>query len=236
MKIALIYISVTGGPISHEYASKFLATYDAFPPGEQHDLIIACNGGPPSYEVGAMFSLFPCKLWPRNNEGWDIGAYIEAAKGPAAYSDLMICMGESVYFTKKGWLSRIVECASQFGPGMYGVFSSNAVRTHLNTSAFATSPELLLTYPRRVVTRADRYEFEHGETAYWRRMMATGRPAKLVTWDGFWNPEQWRKPNNILWRGDQSNMLLRCNHADGFDAADHITKARWQRSCDQPFR
>jgi hypothetical protein len=63
-----------------------------------------------------------------------------------------------------------------------------------------------------------------------------GYPVRLVTWDGDWSPRLWREPPNILWKGDQSNCLVRCNHLDRFDAASPAVKARWSKLADSPFR
>jgi hypothetical protein len=118
---------------------------------------------------------------------------------------------------------------------MYGFFASYLVRAHMNTTAFVVAPECLKIYPRPT-DRASRYEMEHGTHALWRTLQAEGRPTKLVTWDGFYDPWQWRLPRNILWRGTQANCLAFCSHTDRYFAADHSTKQRWERMIDQPFK
>lgn len=237
MKIALCYICVTNGPITADYAARFAATYQEYPPEVEHDTFVICNGGPLKTSETVIFSGLNVKMAPRlNDPGWDVSAYIDMARGPCAGYDAMLCCGESVYFHAPGWLRRLVEAWQKYGPGMYGPFSSNAVRTHLNTTAFFTHPRLLTEYPIKVNCRPERMNFEHGPMAFWRRIAQRGMPVKLVTWDGEWEPRAWRVPKNILWRGDQSNCLMWCNHADGYAAADERTKASWTKNSDKPFQ
>lgn len=236
VKIVIAYIAVHGGPITDDYIARFVTTWREYPPGYDHDTLVIANGGPLAPSSHIMFSQMGARLFIRSNDGWDIQGYLEAARSPCANYDAMLCIGESVYFHREGWLRRLAEAWTKHGPGMYGPFSSNAVMGHLNTTAFFTSPELLRQYPFKVVTRWDRYGFEHRENSFWRRVASQGHPAMLVTWDGEWEPFRWRMPRNILWRGDQTNCLMWCNHSDGFSNANRNTKAEWARRADQPFR
>lgn len=233
MKIVLVYIVVSGGPITESLASKFAATYRAYPPGEEHTLIAACNGGVPSTSTGLMLQSIGARLYPRENSpAWDIGAFIDMARGPCADAELIVCLGESCYFHREGWLRRLFEARTRAGGGIFGSFTSFLVRPHINTTGFATTPGLLRDYPRPVNDRAGRYEFEHGEHSFWRYVRSRGMATKLVTWDGEWNPPQWRVPPNIMWRGNQSNCLMLCNHTDRWEAQDEETRAKWSRSAD----
>lgn len=230
MKIALCYIAVTAGPITMDYCARFVSTWQAFPPGHDHDTFILCNGGPLSTELALVLSPLKPRLYPRQNDnGWDISAYIDAARNICAGYDAMLCLGESCHFHRAGWLARLVDAWTKHGPGMYGPFSSFAVRPHLNTTAFMCPPDMLASYPVTVNNRATRYQFEHGTLSLWRLLAHKGKPVRLVTWDGDWPPMQWRQPPNILWRGNQTNCLLWCNHSEGYANADPETKVRWER-------
>jgi hypothetical protein len=57
-----------------------------------------------------------------------------------------------------------------------------------------------------------------------------GWPAMLLTSDGIWLPQQWHKPKNILWRGDQSN------HLEQWEQADKKARANWSKGADSPFQ
>jgi hypothetical protein len=238
LKIVLCYICVTHGVNTEHFASRFVATYLAFPPGVEHRTIIACNGGPLKTEMGLLFASLPSvEFFPRENDGgWDISAYLAAARGPCFNDDMMVCMGESVYFHRAGWLKRMVDAWTEQGPGMYGFFSSHVIRAHLNTTAFCITPKALRAYSHPVRDRGARYEYEHGPGAFWRSCMINGMPVRFVTWDGIWLPTQWRAPNNILSRGDQSNLLCWCNHTENYFNADAATKNLWARLSDSPFR
>jgi hypothetical protein len=63
------------------------------------------------------------------------------------------------------------------------------------------------------------------------------QPRMLVmTWNGIWLPQQWHKPRNILWRGDQSNWLVRSNHLEQWEQADKKARANWSKGADSPFQ
>lgn len=234
MKIVLAYICVTHGRLTYDFASRFVGTYLASPPEVPHETVIVCNGGPLAPELALLFLSIPCHFLPRtNDDGFDISGYQDVAR--LFPSDMQVCLGESVYFHRAGWLKRLTETWIKFGPGMYGCFSSNLIRAHLNTSAFATAPKFLNNYPQ-VHNRTERYEFEHGRTSLWHRLAQFGTPTKLVTWDGTWDPRQWRTPPNILTRGDQSNCLVWCNHTDRYRAADFRTKLSWAAASDSLFQ
>lgn len=238
VKIALLYTLVANGAITYELAARFAGTLSAFPGGVEHDTLIVCNGGPPAQETGLLFMALPrIHFYPRENTGgWDIAGYLDMAKGHAADYDAVVCCGESVYFWREGWLDRLVRAWTDNGPGMYGPFASYAARAHLNTTCFMTSPVLLRTYSLPVTKREERYDFEHGKNAFWRQCVLSGNVAMLVTWDGVWLPQQWRKPPNIFWRGDQSNVLCLCNHTQRWAASDKFNQLRWSNWADSPFQ
>ncbi len=233
----MVYIAVTHGAKNADFCARFAATWHAFPPGTDCDLIVACNGGPLPTETALLFSGLNAQFWPRvNDEARDIGAYLEAARTVARDHDMLLCCGESIHFHREDWLKRLVEARKRHGPGMYGPFATHVIRAHLQTTAFFITPKLLAEYPLRVTDRKSRYEFEHGERALWRRLHARNIPVKLVTWDGVWSPGQWRLPKNCLWRGDQSNLLMHSNHSDRWQEADETRKRNWSASADRPFK
>ena len=232
VKVLIVYICVRENPLLVSHAGHFVDSYRCHPPGYEHRLVVVCNGGALSMHNRAIFNPIPHYMLHRPNDlGWDISTYMEMADTFLDY-DLQVCLGESVYFNREGWLRRTVECYQQYGPGMYGYFSSFLVRPHLNTTAFAVSPKYLSEYQPSPRDQKGRYDFEHGPDALWRRVAADGGQARLVTWDGCWEPRDWRTPDNILWRGTQENCLMRCNHLDKFDAASPLTKQRWSVNAD----
>ena len=169
MKVDVAYTCVIGGAATLLYATRFASTHDAFDGGYPHRVVPICNGGPPPLTVNFIFEHLKPYFFQRSNDGWDIGGYREAAYGPCADADIMVCFGQSVHFHRPGWLEKIVQAWETFGPGMYGFLSSNLVRPHIQTTAFATSPKFLREYPNKVLTKADRYQFEHGSRSFMNR-------------------------------------------------------------------
>lgn len=236
MSVCLLYTTVTNGPLTAQLAQRFVDTYRIFGPGAEHDTVIICNGGPASEETGQHLKQLPnVRFFPRANEGYDIGGYIQASRDVVSAYDLVLCMGESVFFHRPGWLKRLLEAYTKNGEGFYGFYSSNLVRTHCFTTAFAADPERLVQFPYDIASRDSRYNFEHGVKSFWRWEMLCGRATVLVTWDGDWLPEQWRLPANIVFRGDQSNCLFWCNHTLRYQEANEQTKLSWGRWADQPY-
>lgn len=234
MNIVVAYIAVTQGILTEGYCSRFVGTWLTYDAGAKCSVLVVCNGGPLPLQTALLFDPLGAKFMPRlNDSGWDISGYQEvAAKIPC---DMLVCLGESVYFHRPGWLKKMVEAWNQFGPGMYGFFSSNLVRSHMNTTAFVVDPSLLQQYPK-VTSHQERYDFEHGAHCFWRAVQAQHRPTKLVTWDGVWDPFQWRLPQDILWRGSQRNCLAFCSHTDRYFAGDRKTREKWARWVDAPFK
>lgn len=236
MSIAVAYTVVSGGPKTTDFIARFVSTWQKFPPSVDCDLVAICNGGPPNTEQRILLAAIGAKMFVNSNDGHDLGGYVRASKGPLYNYDLVLYTGQSCYFHRAGWLKRIADAKAKWGHGMYGPFATHVKRAHLQTTAFATCPRLLIEYPLPVNTKEQRYEFEHGERAYWRMVHKRGYPVKLVTWDNTWNPGQWRLPKNGLWSGDQSNLLFFSNHSERWQKLDPIRKANWKRSADRMYR
>lgn len=233
MTILLAYICVAHGPKTAEYAARFVGSYLANPPGVEHQTVVVCNGGMLDPETAMLFLPMDVKFFVRENDGgWDVSGFIDVAKN--FQSDMQVNFGESCYLHKPGWMLQLAQAWSVFGPSFLGVFSSHSVRAHLNTNAFACSPNHLREYPP-VTNHPERYAFEHGPNALWRRLDRKGIPVRLVTWDGTWRKGDWRKPQNILSRGTQENCLCWCIHNERYWAADPATKRLWASYADRPF-
>lgn len=228
--LTIAYICVKENPLLVSHIGHFVDTFKSFPPGHDHRLIVVCNGGALPPKIRPMFAPIPHEFYIRPNDGgWDISGYMDVATHFP--SDLQVCLGESVYFHRQGWLSRLVESFEESGPGIYGIYASFMVRPHLNTTAFAVSPRFLVDYPKPK-GRHSRYQFEHGTNSLWRNIAAVKGATKLVTWDGCYDPQDWRKAPNILWRGDQSNCLVWSNHVDRYNAATKRLKEIWAYGAD----
>lgn len=238
LKITVVYIAVTNGSMIDTYAPRFVKTYLDHPAEYPHRLLVVCNGGKLAPHRAAYFAGVDCDFLERENDpGYDISAYQEVAGRFLIESsaDFLVCFGESVFFHRAGWLKRWADARSEYGPGIFGAFSSHFVRAHLNTTCFGTDPRLLAKYPQ-VRTNPERYAFEHGQNCYWKRLVAGKNQAALVTFDGVYFQGEWRRPNNIMHRGNQSNLLVQANHSEKWATADPVTKQLWQTQSDSPFR
>lgn len=230
MKIALGYICVSNNIQSHSFSSVFLDSYRQFKPAIEHKCYAICNGGPPDKPIRDLFLQNGFNLIERPNVGGDIGGHFDLAN--MLDVDLMFCFGQSIRLWRSGWMDRVVSEWDRFGRGLYGFFPNYSRMPHLITTGFACSPGLLTKYPLESYGVNFRYNFEHGKHSFWRRLARSGLPAKLVTWSGAYDPEEWRKPSNIMWRGDQSDCLVFCNHTERYFAANATTKLLWERQAD----
>lgn len=238
LRIVVAYICVTDGGLTEAYSPRFARTYLENPAGVEHKLVVVCNGGPLPPRKKAFFDGLDCEFFERPNDaGKDMSAYQDLASKCVTENsaDFLVCLGESVHFHRPNWLKRWAEARMEYGSGIFGAFSSHMVRAHLNTTCFGIDARLLTKYPK-IITNGDRYAAEHGNHAVWKRLIAGKNTAALVTFDGVYFQGEWRRPDNILHRGDQSNLLVHANHSERWANADPATKALWTSQSDSPYK
>jgi hypothetical protein len=108
VKAVVVYVAVSQGSLTYEYCSRFAGSWLANPPGVECTLVVAANGGPLPLETALLFDPIGATFMPRvNDASFDIGAYMDAAVNIPC--DMLCCLGESVYFHREGWLSRMAE-------------------------------------------------------------------------------------------------------------------------------
>jgi hypothetical protein len=235
MKPALCYNYPVYGGDHDDYAIRFALSYAAFPPEIEHDTFIICNGGKLNSRMQNIIECIGTFPNPRyiereSNDGQDIGGY-QYASMFLDYPAVMYFGGPS-HFKRAGWFKRIMEVWDRQGPSMLGTMASFLQRPHLQTTGFLTAPEFIRKWGKPVTTRKERYNFEWGWGALWRKVVTWKMPAMLVTWDGEYAPKDWRKPANCLWRGDQSNCLTYFRHSDTYDDASVQERQRLSRLAD----
>lgn len=227
-KITMVYVIGSNTEEYIDLAGRFASSYSQCPPGLPHDTIIVCNGIAPINVHRKLWRCYQnCTLLRHDNSGWDIGAFIAVSQ--KLDSDMVVYFGSKAHVKRAGWLIRMVEAWKKYGPGFYGATSSYEVSPHINTSGFWCSPDLMRRYPIKVLSRQDRYNFEHGPAACWRLAVKLGLPVKLVTWDGEYDWPDWRKPENIFRRGNQSNCLAYFEHTRRFDEEGPEMRATMSR-------
>jgi hypothetical protein len=238
--VDLVYVCVPGDTDLMAQSRKFTESYARFPPGYKHNTIIVCNGSSPTNEVKSLFLKFPnVRYHVHDNSGWDIGAFLASSK--LCSSEIAVCLGTVSYISSGNWMERVVDSWSKYGPGMYGSSASFEVTPHLNTHGFWCSPKWLRTYPFRVTSKEDRYNFEHGKNhrpggndqmILWKRIRREGIPVLLVTTDSELEWWDWRKPDNIFRRGDQSNMIFKWRMADVWSSLSGDRKSEESKLAD----
>lgn len=234
MKISICYNYPVYGGEHDDYALRFVLSYGEHPPGYEHDTYIICNGGSLTRkmqnQIECVGSIPNIRYIQRaSNDGQDIGGMQWACN---FITEPTMFFGGPAHFKRAGWLKRMVEAWEKHGPGMYGTMASFLQRPHLQTTGFLTSPEFIRKWGPPAIDKRDRYAFEWGWDALWRKVVAWGHPAMLVTWDGEYSPQNWRKPDNCLWRGNQSNCLTYFRHSDTYDDASVQERARMSRLAD----
>jgi hypothetical protein len=102
----------------------------------------------------------------------------------------------------------------------------------LRTPCIAFTPDVIRSYPLKVVDRATCCAFEHGPQNFSLWARESGFSSKLVTIDGEHDFQDWRKPDNIFRRGNQSNCLVRDRHPDVWDASGEDEKKAFSLQAD----
>ena len=214
--VCYIYTPGFHTPGQDHYRRAAIAFVDSIinnPPGVDCRYHIVCQGHLIEPDMIAVFNrLGSVSFVGHDDSGWDIGGFVAMAKilHQPPKTDPMLCFGGNSSVRKAGWLKRLDDVWKKEGPGIYGTQSTYQVRPHLNTTGFMCLPHHLLRYPKVIIHKVDRYDFEHGFVtgkSWWEQMYNEGEKVKLVTWDGEYEWPEWRTPPNILCRGDQSNCV-----------------------------
>ena len=151
MKIAIVYVySIIAGEKYDFYAERFLDCYHKYPPGIDHQTIVAINGIKNSAEITCYFSSLPhLEILEHDNSGYDIGAFQHAAREFPC--DMMVFFGASTWFKNPGWLLRMATSFDRHGPAQYGAMGNRGdipvkVWPHIRTTAFWMPPYLMNAY------------------------------------------------------------------------------------------
>jgi hypothetical protein len=210
-------------------AERFVQTYKQFPPQIEHELLVVCCNGPHAAGYGPATTLFKglaSRFATYDGGGWDIGAGQSIAHRVDA--DFLVCANAGVYFHRAGWLRRFAEARMEHGEGLYGAsasyepspFVQGRLNPHIRTSFYGCNPETFRQYPFKIDSREKSFKFEAGEWSFTQWFEQQGLPAYLVTWDGSYQKQDFRKPPNVFRKGDQSNTLVYDRYMEMFALAD----------------
>jgi hypothetical protein len=231
MKLGVVYVCpVVNWPQYEGPARRFVSAYTMFPAEYPHQLHVVCNGGNPNPEILSLFSETSPIYHQHDNSGWDIGAF---EKVTAVDCDLILFLGANTHFKRAGWLRRLIEAHERFGDGLYGTSASFAIYPHIRTNGFMCHPKLVhAAWINNRFRSKTRHAFEVRKTSLTTMAKQQGIPCLLVTWDGFYQQDEWRKAPNIFQRGDQSNCLIFDRHHEIYESSTPRQKIRLERITD----
>lgn len=235
MKVVLLYLRVIRKcDVDHpehksyeESTRRFIETYKRFKPTIPHRLVVANCG---DRQSDTLFDELVDDYTYYNGGGYDCGTY--QALGSHMDCDLVFGLNTHTYFWRKGWLEPFVDAATTYGPGVYGATASYQCNPHLRTPAIAFHPSIMRAYPEVVNCRSKTCLFEAGPNNFALFALANGVPAKLVAANGVYDLPEWRKPDNIFRRGDQTNCLVWDRHTDIYAHATETEKRALERDAD----
>lgn len=216
MNLDLVYICIHGASepgVPRDFDTchrRFVATYLRHKPTIQHKIVIVNYNGERTPETDRIFEPLNAEHIYYHGNGLDIGAYQSAAK--ALDSDFTVFCNSQVHFHHDGWLERLVAAFKKHGEGIYGPMGSYERMPHLRTCCVAMPPKLMRKYPFFVNSRPDACRAESGDWNLTRWFADQRKRTLMVTWDGELEVQDWRKPDNIFRRGDQSNCLVWDRH------------------------
>lgn len=234
MRIAVLYLKITrrieSYPIATPYEvghQRFYAKYREFRPVIPHDLIVVRCG---ATEGASDFDSIATHYLRFDGWGSDCAAY-QAVVRVLDY-DLVLCLNTLAYPRQHHWLEPFVAALEAHGKGVYGATASYEFIPHLRTPAIAFHPDVVREYPFTVINRGDSVMFESGRNSITSWADRVGYPVVLVTADGRYYRDAWRRPPNIFRRGDQSNCLIWDRHTDLYAAAHPEEKRKLEHAAD----
>jgi hypothetical protein len=230
VRVTAVFVRVVTKPEYHHSEQRLLDSYLKFDAGYGHELVIIDRCGDSPDDVKATHLRY-------DDGGWDCGAWQFA--GRSIDTDLLVCFNSSTYITGNGWLKRFVEAAEAHGDGLYGPLASYEINPHIRTPCMVFQPHIIRQYPAQVMDRLDTYRMEvfgypGGTPNFTMWVRSKGWQTRLVTWDGDYDLPEWRKPDNIFRRGDQSNLLVRDRHADAYEVSSEEGKRVLEGLADGP--
>jgi len=231
MKLGVCYVCPVLDWLRYEpLARRFASSYASFPAECPHEFHIICNGGNPNADVMNLFSENKPAYHFHDNTGWDIGAF---ASMTSANCDLMLFLGANTHFKRAGWLRRLMEAHEKFGSGLYGTSASFDICPHIRTNGFLCHPKLVAdAWAKNSGDKKSRHHFELGKTSLTATAAGQNLPTILVTWDGFYRQDEWRKAPDIFRRGDQSNSLIYDRHHEIYESSSPTQKIRLGKIAD----
>ena len=227
MKITLAYLTpldewVTFGPC----AKRFVDTYRQFPPQIDHELVVVGCNGTALDAIWRLFKDVSSRFETYHGRGRDCGAGQTIAD--KVDCDFLVLANAGVYFHRDGWLRRFAEARMEHGEGLYGAsasyesypYTSGRLNPHIRTAFYGCNPKTFRQYPFKIDSREKCFKFESGERKFLQWFEDRGEPSLLVTWDGCYQKQDFRKPPNVFRKGDQSGNIVYDRHTEIYELAN----------------
>jgi hypothetical protein len=229
MKPTIVFVRVVNKPEYHHGEDRLLASYLKYKPEMEHDVVIVDHHGTSADDLPGAAHL------PFSGNGWDCGIWKFAGQNIEA--ELLVCFNSSTFITGHGWLEHFVKAVETHGDGLYGPLASYEIVPHIRTPCMAFQPHVVASYPQEVNCREDTYRFEvfgypDGTPNFTQWCRGQGFQARAVYWSGCHDQPQWRDPENIFRRGDQSNLIVKDRHAEAYEISDVSGKLVLERLAD----
>lgn len=223
IKPTIVFVRVNNKPEYARGEDCLLASYLKYKPEIEHDVVVVDHHGTSADDIpGATHIRY-------DFGGWDCGIWKFA--GQNIQSNLLVCFNSSTFLTGHGWLEHFVKAVETHGEGLYGPLASYEIVPHIRTPCMAFQPHVVAAYPQEVNCREDTYRFEvfgypapdwtPNFTQWCRRQ---GLQTRAVYWSGCYDQPEWRDPENIFRRGDQSNLMVKDRHCEAYEISDSPNK------------
>ncbi len=199
-------------------AKRFAETYQRFPAGHDHRLILINSNGGLTSEIAEYFRDIPHEVLEYRGSGWDIGAHNYAAFTLSAV-DWFMGFSSWTHFRRPGWLKAFVEARDEFGDGLFGATSSFEKHPHIRGTAYFIRAGRIQRYPHGCNSREESFEHEAGENSLSTWCLDQGFGAWVVTPEKTVPLLESRSLENVFRKGDQSNIWIFDKHTELFERA-----------------
>lgn len=220
------------------FVSRFTDSIHKFPGQCTVAMVVSWNSGSEvkPEEIYELATCFPENKFVRlyDGHGCDIGGAQNLSKDTDP-ERLMIMLTTRCYFHRAGWLERYVSAHEKDPDALLSASASwEGGRRHICTRGYAMRAGLFASYPVIVSRREEGHQFEVGVGGLTDWFVENERHCLQVTFDGVQEQPDWRKPENIFRKGDQSNMLVWDKHTDIYANASIEEKHRLKGIADGP--
>lgn len=234
-KINVVFLS-RGEDYGLEYAKNFFNSYRKNYSGVKHQLIILAKAWENKREeydkLIKLAKKYKAAILNLEDSGFDIGAYIKAAK--LLDDEYILFLNSSVRILVKNWLTKFYKTFDENPDiqliGAMGSWESGITESfpnpHIRTNAFWIERKLFLEYFAnldKIETKDDTYEIEHGKNSLTKFVLDKGYKVVVVNSDGeFFEPKNWIESQTF--RHPINKSIFSDKHSKIYSEADNDTK------------